>query len=655
MRTGFKQPGGLLSITTPLGADDLILDALEGSEGISELFRFTLSMRSGKTSLDASQIVGKAVTVTLAIDEGPKRYINGIVTRFVHSGQDVDFAVYQAEVVPKLWLLSLARDRRTFQTKSVKEIITAVLGEFSITFEDKLTGSYSALDYVVQYDETHLDFICRLMEQVGIFYFFKFANGSHTMVLADASSAHLACPDAATVRYFPKPGQIHSIDTIHRFEREHRLVLKGMSVSDYDYLKPSTSLLGTHTATEGSGDSFEYPAGHATAAEATPLAKVRVQSAQVPAEVLRGDGFVYPFTPGYKFTLKDHFVSALNASHVLRRVHHTAHDELYTNSFEAFPADVLFRPPRITPQPRALGSETAVVVGSSGEEIWTDQHGRIKVQFPWDRKGKKNETSSLWIRVSQSVAGKGFGTLFLPRIGQEVVVTYLNGDPSRPLITGCVYNGENTTPVTLPANQTQSTIKTRSSKNGTAGNEIRFEDKKDSEELYVHAQKDMKVEIENDLSTTLIKGSETRTIKEGDRSTDIQKGKEEHKVKDTRLVDVTGNETHKNAADFTHEVTGDYKLTIKGSLTITVTGGITIKSSDSVLMQSAAATTIKAGSTLTNQAGTDMTNKAGMNMTNQASMQMNNKATMITSKADGMHTAEAGGILTLKGALVKIN
>lgn len=655
MRTGFKQPGGLLSIITPLGSDDLLLDALEGSEGLSELFRFTLSMRSGNTSLDASQIVGKAVTVTIAIDEGPKRYINGIVTRFVHSGQDVDFAVYQAEVVPKLWVLSLARDRRTYQSKSVKEIVTLVLDECSITYEDNTTGSYAALDYVVQYDETHLDFICRLMEQVGIFYFFKFSSGSHTLVLADASSAHLACPGASSVRYFPTPGLLHPIDTIHRFEHEHRLVLKGVTVSDYDYLQPSTSLQGTHTADAGSGNSFEFSAGHGKAADATPLAKIRVQAAQASAEVLRGDGFVYMFTPGYKFTLKNHFVLALNASHVLRRVHHTAHDDLYTNSFEAFPADVVFRPPRVTPLPRALGSETAMVVGSSGEEIWTDKHGRIKVQFPWDRKGQKNETSSLWIRVSQSVAGKGFGTLFLPRVGQEVVVTYLDGDPSRPLITGCVYNGENTTPVTLPAGQTQSTIKTLSSKSGTAGNEIRFEDKMNAEELYVHAQKDMKVEIENDFSTTLIKGSEKRTINEGDLSTDIQKGKEEHKVKGARLVDVAGNETHKDAADFSHEVGGNYELTIKGSLTITVTGGITIKSSDSVLMQSSAATTIKAGSTLTNQAGSDMTNKAGMNLTNQASMQMNNKATMITSKADGLQTVEAGGILTLKGAMVKIN
>lgn len=663
MRSGFKQPGGLLSITTPLGADDLILDALDGSEGISELFRFSLAMRSGKTSLSATSVVGKDVTITIEIPDGPKRYISGIVNRFVHTGQDVDFASYQAEVVPKLWLLTLARERRIFQTQSVKDIIKAVLGEFSVKLEDKLTGTYPALDYVVQYDETHFDFISRLMEQVGIFYYFKFASGSHTMVLADATSAHVDCTDAKTMRYFPQTGLVNAIDTVYRFEHEHRVVLKELTVSDYDYLTPSTSLEGAHAATAGSGKSFEYPAGHTKAADAAALAKVWVQSAQVQAQTLRGHSYAYPFTAGCKFTLKDHFVTALNDSYVLRRVQHLAQDDAYTNLFEAFPADVPFRPARVTPQPRALGSETALVVGSSGEEIWTDEHGRIKVQFPWDREGKKNEKSSPWIRVSQTVADKGFGALFLPRVGQEVVITYINGDPSRPLVTGCVYNGENKTPVTLPANQTQSTIKTRSSKKGTAGNEIRMEDKKDAEQLYMHAQKDMAVEIENDLSTKVIKGNETRTIEEGNRTTELKKGNESLTVKGTRTVAITGDEKHTNAADYTHEikgnfkqtVDGDYALTVKGSLTITVTGGITIKSSDSVLMQSGAAMTLKGGSTLTAQAGTDLTAKAGMNMKNEAGMQMDHKATMINSKASGMQTVEASGILTLKGALVKIN
>ena len=669
MRTGFAQKG-FLNLTTPLGKDALLLDSLEGTEGISELFKFSLHMRAGSTSLVADNIVGKVVTVLMTIPDGPKRYISGIISRFTHSGYNVDFATYTAELVPKLWLLTLSRDRKIYQAKSVADVVKAVLGEFAITFESKLTGTYKAQDYIVQYDETAFEFISRLMERAGIFYFFKFASGTHTMVLADATTAHLACTDAAKVRFFPPTGSENPIDTISRFEHEHRVVLKKATLSDYDFEKASTSLQGLHTEAKGVGEIYEYPAGNDSASAATALAKIRVQSSQVMGEVLRGDSFVYPFTAGTKFTLSEHFVTKLNTAHVLRRLHHTATGDLYSNSFEAFPATVPFRPPILTPRPKALGSETALVVGSTGEEIWTDKFGRIKVQFPWDRVGKKNDTSSPWIRVSQPVAGKGFGTLFLPRVGQEVVITYINGDPERPLVTGCVYNSDHTTPITLPANSTQSGIKTRSSKKGTAGNELRFEDKKDSEQLFMHAQKDMKVDVENDLLTTLIKGHETHTLTAGNRTVELKKGNETHKVKGTRTLEMTGNESHTNKAKYTHTVDGDYELTIKGKLTIKVTGNIALSSSGSVEIKSGTALTAKAGTALTNQAGTALTNKAGTALTNQAgtaltnkgltvanqaSTKLENKGAIIESKASAMHTVQAGALMIVKGAIAKLN
>jgi type VI secretion system secreted protein VgrG len=663
MRTGFKQAGGLLTLSSPFGVDDLLLDSMEGSEGISELFKFNLHMRSSSTSLSAATIVGKSVTVTLAIEGGATRYVSGMVSRFIQSGFDREFASYEAEVVPMLWLLTLSRDRKIYQAKSVADIIEAVLGEFAITFDAKLTQTYAALDYCVQYDETAFDFICRLMEQAGIFYFFTFSSSGHTMVLADASSNFLACTGAASVRFFPRTGMNNAIDTVSRFAHESGIAVKKATVNDYDFVNPSTSLEGTYSATAGSGELVEFATGHQAASAATALAKLRVEASQVASEVLRGDSFCYPFTAGSKFTLTEHFVSALNASFVLRRVHHTARDDLYTNSFEAFPAAVPFRAPVQTARPRAVGCETALVVGPSGEEIWTDSHGRIKVEFPWDRDGVKDDKSSTWIRVSQSVAGKGFGALFLPRVGQEVVITYLNGDPERPLVTGCVYNGENATPVTLPANQTQTVLRTRSSKQGTAGNELRFEDKKDAEELYLHGQKDMLVEIENALTTTIKKGDEIRTLEQGDRTIELKQGKETHKVKGTRTLEVTGAETRSNGADFTHTVAGDYALTIDGKLTITVTGGISIKSSAAIaqesgtsfLLDAGTALTAKAGTELTSQAGTNLTNKAGLKLLNQAALQMDNKAPIINSKADATQTVEAGALLTLKGALAKVN
>ncbi len=663
MRTGYQQAGGLLTISSPFGDDDLLLDAMEGSEGISELFKFNLHMRSASSSLSAATIVGKTVTVTMAIEGGSTRYVSGMVSRFIQSGFDRDFASYEAEVVPMLWLLTLSRDRKIYQAKSVADIIKAVLGEFAITFDAKLTQTYTALDYCVQYDETAFDFICRLMEQAGIFYFFTFSSSGHTMVLADASSNFLSCTGAATARFFPPTGMDNAIDTVSRFAHESGLAVKKATVNDYDFINPSTSLEGTYSATTGSGELVEFATGHLTVSAASAIAKLRVEASQVASEVLRGDSFCYPFSAGTKFTLSDHFISGLNISFVLRRVHHTARDETYTNSFEAFPATAPFRPPVQTARPRAVGCETALVVGPSGEEIWTDSYGRIKVEFPWDRDGVKDDKSSTWIRVSQSVAGKGFGALFLPRVGQEVVITYLNGDPERPLVTGCVYNGENVTPATLPANQTQTIIRTRSSKQGTAGNELRFEDKKDAEELYMHAQKDMLVEIENALTTTLTKGAEIHTLTEGDRTIELKKGKETHKVKGTRTLEVTGDETHTNSAAFTQTVKGDYELTIDGKLTITVTGAISINSSAAIshdagtTFQASAGTalTAKAGTELTNDAGTNLTNKAGLKMVNQAALQMDNKAPIINSKADATQTVEAGALLTLKGALAKVN
>ncbi|ELX12955.1 type VI secretion system Vgr family protein [Janthinobacterium sp. HH01] len=663
MRTGFEQPGGLLALTSPFGDNDLLLDSVEGSEGISEMFKFNLHMRSGSTSLSAATAVGKSMTVTLSVEGGSKRYITGMVSRFIQSGFDQDFATYEAEVVPMLWLLTLSRDRKIYQAKSVADIIKAVLGDFSVTFDDKLTQTYDPVDYIVQYDETAFDFISRLMEQAGIFYFFTFSSSAHTMVLGDASSNFADCDGAAAVRFFPRTGMGNAIDTVSRFAHENTIAVKKATVNDYDFTKPSTSLEGTHSAAGGSGAVYEFATGHLAVAAATAIAKLRVEASQVNAEVLRGDSFCYPFSAGGKFTLSEHFVDALNAAFVLRRVHHTARDDLYTNSFEAFPVAVPFRPPVQTARPRAVGCETALVVGPSGEEIWTDKYGRIKVQFPWDRDGVKDDKSSTWMRVAQSVAGKGFGALFLPRVGQEVVVTYLNGDPERPLVTGCVYNGENTTPAELPANQTQTIMRTWSSKQGAAGNELRFEDKKDAEQLYLHAQKDMLTEVEDALTMTVKKGAEIHTLQEGDRTVDVQKGKETHNVKGTREVTVTGDETHTNAAKFTHKVTGDYALTIDGKLTITVTGDISIKSSAAVTEESGTtygitagtALTAKAGTALTNESGTDFTNKAGTKMTNQAAVQMDNKAPVINSKADATQTVEAGAMLTLKGAMAKVN
>ncbi|MEY4652417.1 MAG: hypothetical protein RI884_998 [Pseudomonadota bacterium] len=663
MRTGYKQARRLVSVSTPFGADALLVDGLDGQEGLSEPFRFTLALRSGDAGLDPATIVGKDIKVTLQAGQGPKRYLHGLCSRFVHSGFDRDFATYEAQLEPRLSLLHLSRDRRIFQAQSADAIVKAVLGEFKVPVSVKLSQTYPPIEYCVQYDESAFDFISRLMEQAGIFYFFTFAASSHTMVLADAGSAFADCPGAASMRFFPTSSESRPLDAVTRFEREKRLALKKATADDYNFEKPGASLAGSHAASVGEGTFYEFATGHASVSAGSSRARLRVEASQAQAQMLRGESLAYPFSAGTRFTLKGHFVAALNAAWVLRRVHHRVRDDLYTNRFEAFGASVPFRPEMVTPLPRALGCETARVVGPSGEEIWTDKHGRIKVQFPWDRQGKKDDHSSPWIRVSQPLAGPGFGALALPRVGQEVVVSYLHGDPQRPLVTGCVYNGENAPPVGLPAHQTQTVLRTRSSKQGQAGNELRLEDKKDAEEFYLHAQKDLKFEVENGWSTTLKKGAEVHVLEEGDRSLELKKGKESHKVKGTRTVDVTGDETHHNHAAFHHTVDGDYALTVKGKLTINVTGAFLIKTGADGQVQTGTTLLLKAGSDLTGQAGgnllhkagANITTKAGANLQQQAAAQINLKAPAINSKADANQSIQAGAGLTLKGAMVKLN
>jgi type VI secretion system secreted protein VgrG len=303
-------------------------------------------------------------------------------------------------------------------------------------------------------------------------------------------------------------------------------------------------------------------------------------------------------------------------------------------------------------------------VGKSGEEIWTDQYGRIKCKFYWDQSSASDETSSCWIRVAQGWAGKAWGALFLPRIGQEVVVSFLEGNPDRPLVTGCVYNAQQTVPYTLPDDQTKSTVKTNSSKGGSGFNEFRFEDKAGSEEIFMQAQKDMNVTILNDLTTTVTnnrtttvsKKNDSLVVDQGNRSIKVNTGNETHEVKGTRGLTITGNETHTNKADFTQNVTGNFTLKVSGNLSIDVSGSITIKSGTSFDIQAGTALSRKAGTALSNKAGTSLANEAGTSLSNKAGTSMSNEASIsITSKANASHDVESSGILTLKGSLVKIN
>ena len=673
MATTYTQDNTYLTVTTPLGADVLMLTSMHGEEGMSSLFYFDLEMVSTDAGLDFSQIVGKSVTVSLSLDDSNARCINGVVTRFVQTGGNLNFATYHAEMRPWLWWLTLRTDSRIFQEKTTPDIIKAVFADLGFTdYRVATSATYTAREYCVQYQESAFDFISRLMEEDGIFYFFEHEDGKHTLVLADASSANAACPNLAKARFHPASGSQNEFDIVYRWSLEQQAVPKTFSTEDFNFETPSAELLAKKEGSAGRMEVYEYPGGYKAKGAGDGIAAIRLQELQHPALTMRGDSYCRAFVPGYKFALTGHFREDMNTDYVLRRVAHSATHEAYSNTFDAYPLSVPFRPPRITPRARVMGAQTATVVGKSGEEIWTDKYGRVKVQFHWDQQGKKDENSSCWVRVAHGWAGQGWGMMFLPRIGQEVIVSFLEGDPDRPIITGSVYNAEKTVPYALPGEQTKSTIMGYSSKGGGGNNEIRFEDKKDSEEVYVHAQKDMTIKaendrkkdvlhdeintIKNDRTTTIQEGNEKLVVSKGDRTVQVETGKETHEVKGERLLTVTGNETHTDKADYTQNVTGKYTLKVTGDLLIDVTGTVTIKSASSVTNQAGTELTNKAGTALTNKAGTDLTNDAGMNLTNKAGMNLTNDAGIqLQNKAAASQTVDGGGMLTLKGGLVKIN
>jgi type VI secretion system secreted protein VgrG len=676
---GFTQDETYLAITTPAGKDALLVDRIEGEEGLSTPFRFGLELRSENAELDFSQLVGQGATVAIRATNAT-RYVHGIVTRFVQAGTGERFTTYFAELRPWFWLLTLSSDNRIFQQKSVVDIVTAVFDGLGFSdYKDATTGTYPAREYTVQYGETAFAFVSRLLEEEGIHYYFDHADGVHTLVLADDAGAHQPCEGPASVYFNTSESARERDDVITGCRLEAQITTNAYTLRDFAFETPSTDLAGTMTGDASTRKRYDYPGGFAANDRGAALARVRLEACEVPARVLQGTSGVRTFTPGHTFTMTDHDRSDLNATYLLRHVVHHATPDHYSNAFEALPSSVPFRPPVVTPRPRMAGVQSATVVGKSGEEIWTDQYGRVKVQFHWDQLGTNDENSSCWLRVAQGWAGTAWGMRFTPRIGHEVLVTFLDGDPDRPLVTGSVYNAQNVTPYALPDTQTQSVIKSNTSPGGGGSNEIRFEDKKDSEEVYVHAQKDMNVLVENDRTTTIThadtltvsKANRTVTVSEGDDSHTVSKGKrmvavsagdESHTVGGKRSLDVTGDETHTNAAAFTHEVKGDYVLKVTGNLTIESQGAISIKSGTSFANEAGTALSNKAGTDLSNEATSALSNK-GLTVSNEASTSLTNKGASVTNdasgelnnKAGGVQNVEASGILVLKGSLVKIN
>ena len=486
-------------------------------EEISSPYEVALTLAS-EDDINFDDVIGKEALLTI-LGEEVDRYFHGIINQFMQTGSSGRFSLYQATMVPSLWLLSLEQDCRIFQNKNVQDIVKQILQDGGITsdrFEFRLQNQPPAREFCVQYRETDLNFVSRLLEEEGIFYFFEHKKDKHLLVFGDSTVNYQPIQGEAKVVVRPPTALVPEEEFVHNFVFSRQIQSGKVTLRDFNFEKPSLDLTAQHQ-----GDSFQklevydYPGEYLDQGRGKKLAEMHLQEAVMFKDKAEGQSVCPRFIPGFTFKLSDHERQNLNQEYLLVEVLHSgSHPQVlgeragmggssYSNQFLGIPSSVTMRPERNTPKPTVEGVQTAIVVGPKGEEIYTEEHGRVKVQFHWDREGKRDENSSCWIRVSQAWAGPGWGAMYIPRIGQEVMVDFIEGDPDRPIITGRVYHGTNKPPYSLPDEKTKSTIKSDSSLGGGGSNEIRFEDKKGEEEIYLHGQKDWNILIENNKNATI--------------------------------------------------------------------------------------------------------------------------------------------------------
>jgi type VI secretion system secreted protein VgrG len=610
----YTQAGRPMSVATPLGKDVMLLVGLQGAEAVSQLFQFHLDVLvDNKKDKDVKfdKLLGAKVSAALQFPGGKsQRYFSGLCRRVVQGQRDPFFTAYQLEIVPPLWALTRKAQSRIFQHVSVPDVLKKVVDGIDAAFE--LQGTFDERDYLVQYRETDFAFFSRLCEEEGLFYFFRHTEGGCQLVVANTPQSHKDVPDASKLIFEQAEGGNRPEDRVHAWRKTQELRSGKVTLWDHcfelphkhleaDKTVPDSVAVGaeTHKLKVGGNDKLElydWPGGYAQrfdgvdkgggdrAADVQKIfsdnkrtTDIRLQQETAAGLAVEGASTCRQLTAGFKFALDRHFNA--NGPYVLLLVEHTAvfkggyrsDDEgggfSYGNRFRCLPAALPYRPPRDTPRPVVHGTQTAVVVGPAGEEIFTDKYGRVKVQFHWDRQGKGDADSSCWVRVGTPWAGTQWGMIHIPRIGQEVIVAFEEGDPDRPIVVGSVYNAAMMPPYKLPDNKTQSGLKTRSTLKGGEKNfnELRFEDKKGSEDVYFHAEKDFHRVVENDDDlkvghdqTIEVKNDRTEKVKEGNEKVTIEKG-------DRTIEVTTGNDTH-NIKKGNREVTidmGNDTLTIK--------------------------------------------------------------------------------------------
>jgi type VI secretion system secreted protein VgrG len=608
-----------LAIGTQLGDDVLLLRRATVVEHLGRPFQVQADLLSETHDIDFKKIVGSNATIRLEQRDGNTRYFNGYVSRFLHTGGTARSAHYRMTLSPWLWFLTRTSNCRMFQDMKAPDILMKVFKEKGFNDYDlALKGTYNTRGYTVQYRETDFNFVQRIMEEEGIYYYWEHQNGKHVMVLADGYASHEPAAGFETVPYYPKPPshEVRAEDYVWEWVVEQEVQPGIYALNDFDPLAIKTPLYKQNQVPREHAvpdfEMYDYPGGYDSTVDGEAIAKIRIEEWQAQHEIVRGRGDVHGLAVGYTFTLADFPRESQNKEHLVLSAVHTMESDEYNStlegeaavptygvSFTALLATTQYRPRRITQKPVVHGPQTALVTGPSGEEIHTDKYGRVKVQFHWDRESKADDTSSCWIRVAQLWAGKKWGAIFLPRVGHEVIVDFLEGDPDRPIIVGSVYNNVAMPPYDLPAKKTVSTIKTDSSKGSGGFNEIKFEDEKGKEHLFIHAEKDEHVRVKNDALAfvgkdrhAIVKGNEKLKV-EGDQHQFV-KGSQREKVggdRDTIIVGedlykATGKVYTKLGSDRMVEVTGDDNTKVSGAMNLKVTGALSIEAGGNVYTKS---------------------------------------------------------------------
>ncbi len=598
------QENRLMSISTPLEFDFLLINSFETTEELSRLFEINVELLHEEseegtepTIVDIKRILGQGVSIAITQKDGTLRYFNGIVNHFSQGNRNSRFSFYNATVVPHVWILTQTKQSRIFQHQSVPDILKKVFAGFEVLYE--LQAEYKPRNYCVQYGETDFDFASRLMEEEGIYFYFENKAETHKLIVADTPQSHIDCPSKNVIPFMlDTTTEEEFVSSIRTWRTDYRLQTGKVTFWSHNFQLPTNKLDATQPSLFNIGDNqqmevYEYPGGYAkkfddidrSGGERSDVANIfadKIRVAERAMEkldsqyrIIRGSGDCSAMTSGHKFTLANHVDAG---EYIVTSVRHkikqsptyiTGEETVdpYGNTFECIaygrnsPA---YRPLKQTQKPVIQGSQTAIVVGPAGEEIFTDKFGRVKVQFHWDRESQVDADSSCWVRVAQSWAGNKWGTIFIPRIGMEVVVQFLNGDPDQPIVTGCVYNPQTMPPYDLPDEKTKTTVKSDSSKGGGGFNEFRIEDKKGEEQIFVHAQKHLDMRVRRDRRELI--GNDRHLIVNRDKRERIKR--DEHKIVERDVIEKIERDYHSTIAGKTARVhEGSVSIEIKGDLT----------------------------------------------------------------------------------------